>query len=270
MDSQTNPTEGSPPPVDISHENAPGAPSAESAVPETRPSTTTDATTPSRETSAAPAILDATTSPVVPDAADITLARIHTLINSIYTLPVVTVEGFNAIERDVRDALRDVAVGTFPQDVLDELHGAVRERRLGLGMLGIGLEVSVNPGDVALDIDLAKLSRLETQTPPPSIGTTTAATTWPSARQPRRSWPSGARRRKRRGLENRSQHLRARLEADRYQRRHETDYEVQMREEWEEDKEEMRVMEGWIKRDGVVESQVRSALESASPPRMLA
>ncbi|KAK0901088.1 hypothetical protein LTR02_008827 [Friedmanniomyces endolithicus] len=230
MNSQTDPTniEGSRPRVNISHKNTPGAPSAESAVPETRPSTPTDATTPSLETSAAPAILDAPTSPVIPDAADITLARVHTIINSIYTLPVVTVEGFDAIERDVRDALRNVAVGTFPQDVLDELHGAVREARLGLGMLGIGLEVG-NPNAAAGRHHYRRNDLAEREAAAEELAI-------------RRAETDAAR-----ALEHRSQHLRARLEADQYQRRHETDYEVQMREEWEEDKEEMRVTEGWIK-----------------------
>ncbi|TKA25498.1 hypothetical protein B0A54_17085 [Friedmanniomyces endolithicus] len=130
-----------------------------------------------------------------PDVADIALARVHTIIQYVYTLPVATFEGLNAVEEDLRDALRDVAVGTFPQDVLDELHRAVRERRLGLEELAI-----------------------------------------------RRAEAEAAR-----AFDLRGQHLRARLEADQYQRRHETDYEVQMREEWEEDKEEMRAMEGWIK-----------------------
>ncbi|KAK1813950.1 hypothetical protein LTR12_011699 [Friedmanniomyces endolithicus] len=197
-------------------------------MPETTQSDVTNATTPPRAPIAARHDLDAPTSPVVPDAADIALARVRAIIHSVYTLQVATIEGLDAVEEDLRDALRNVEVGTFPQEVLDELHGAVRERRLALGTPGLGLEgENANAATGRHHYRRNDLAEREAAAEELAI---------------RRAETEAAR-----ALEHRSQHLRARLEADQYQRRHETDYEVQMREEWEEDKEEMRVMEGWIK-----------------------
>jgi len=119
-------------------------------MPETTQFDVTNATTPSRASIAARHDLNAPTSPVVPDAADIALARVRTIIHSVYTPQVATVEGLDAVEEDLRDALRNVEVGTCPQEVLDELHGAVRERRLALGTPGLELEVSETSGVASL------------------------------------------------------------------------------------------------------------------------
>ncbi|KAK0281815.1 hypothetical protein LTR35_002999 [Friedmanniomyces endolithicus] len=230
MDSQNTPTrvDGPTPPVNNNHDNVSTNPRADNTVPETTLSPIPSATTPSRASLAARQDPDAPTSPVAPDVADIALARVHTIIQYVYTLPVATFEGLNAVEEDLRDALRDVAVGTFPQDVLDELHRAVRERKLGLGTPGVGLEIgNANAATRRHHYRRNALAEREAAAEELAI---------------RRAEAEAAR-----AFDLRGQHLRARLEADQYQRRHETDYEVQMREEWEEDKEEMRAMEGWIK-----------------------
>ncbi|KAK0939627.1 hypothetical protein LTR29_008753 [Friedmanniomyces endolithicus] len=197
-------------------------------MPETTQFDVTNATTPSRASIAARHDLNAPTSPVVPDAADIALARVRTIIHSVYTPQVATVEGLDAVEEDLRDALRNVEVGTCPQEVLDELHGAVRERRLALGTPGLELEgENANAATGRHHYRRNDLAEREAAAEELAI---------------RRAETEAAR-----ALEHRSQHLRARLEADQYQRRHETDYEVQMREEWEEDESEMLAIEGWNK-----------------------
>ncbi|TKA67535.1 hypothetical protein B0A55_08462 [Friedmanniomyces simplex] len=181
----------------------------------------------------------ATGTPTARGTSNITLTSIQSTITFIYASRFVTNEDIDAIAERLREIFRTAPPGTFPQAVRDELEAAVEERRREPGVPGTGLQVM-------------NASTAWPRTTTNSDGRhhhrrNAIADSEARARDLELAREQAEAAELRHQQHMRSEHFRAHVEAERYQRLWTTDYEIQMREEDEEDAAEMREMERWMR-----------------------